>query len=96
MISKSRWMTIHEIAGLQGMPSWVAGCFLRKGISETILGRALGDAMSLNVLMRVLPRALCASGVLQALPNDVWADPVLRDRVSSNGTHMPDSLLRRK
>ena len=89
-------MTIHDIARLQGMPSWVTDCFLRKGISETILGRALGDAMSLNVLMRVLPRALHSSGVLQVLPNDVWADPVLRDRVSSRGSRMPDEVLRQR
>jgi hypothetical protein len=82
-------MTIHEIAGFQGMPSWVTDRFLQKGITESILGRALGDAMSLNVLMRVLPRALFVSGVLHVLPNDLW-----EDALSTFGKrHMPDALL---
>ena len=71
------------------MPSWVTDCFLQKGITESILGRALGDAMSLNVLMRVLPRALFASGALNVLPNDLW-----EYALSTFGNrHMPDALL---
>lgn len=89
VVSMRRWMTIHEIAGFQGMPSWVTDRFLQKGITESILGRALGDAMSLNVLMRVLPRALFVSGVLHVLPNDLW-----EDALSTFGKrHMPDALL---
>jgi site-specific DNA-cytosine methylase len=89
ILSARRWMTIHEIAGFQGMPSWVTDRFLQKGISEAILGRALGDAMSLNVLMRVLPRALLMSGVLNVLPNDLWEGAVL----TFGKRHMPDALL---
>ena len=90
MIGKDRWMTIREIAALQGLPSWVVDRFLQKGVSETVLGRALGDAMSLNVLMRILPRALLTSGLLQVLPKDVSAE------VATDGLRMPDELLRRR
>ena len=94
VISVRRWMTIHEIAGFQGMPSWVTDRFLQKGIAETNLGRALGDAMSLNVLMRVLPRALFMSGVLKALPKDVWEDAA--ETFGRRDVVMPDALLSNK
>ena len=90
MIGKDRWMTIREIAALQGLPSWVVDRFLQKGVSETVLGRALGDAMSLHVLLRILPRALLTSGLLKVLPKDVWAE------VATDGLRMPDELLRRR
>jgi hypothetical protein len=91
IISLRRWMTIHEIAGFQGMPTWITDRFLQRGVSEVVLGRALGDAMSLNILMRILPRALMASGVLTKLPQDVWEDA----EATSSTDRMPDAVLRR-
>ena len=76
VLALQRFMTIHEIAGFQGLPSWVVNRLLRKGITKTHLGRALGDAMSLNVLMRHLPLALHAAGLLNTLPDDLWAEAV--------------------
>jgi hypothetical protein len=42
------------------------------GVSQSVIGHAIGNSMSRNVLDRLLPRVLHAAGLLPSLPTDRW------------------------
>lgn len=85
LVDHNRYMTVHEMGGLQGLgSSWIDR--MLEVESSTFIGSALGDAMSVNVLSRVLARALYSAGLVPSLPTDVWA------RVPAAG-RLPDALL---
>lgn len=75
LMKSGRFMSLYEMAGLQGWrKDWVE-VMLQANDSVTEMGKAIGDGMSLNILQRVLPRALYSVNILQELPLDIWAEP---------------------
>ena len=75
LMKSGRFMSLYEMAGLQGWrKDWVE-VMLQAKDSVAEMGKAIGDGMSLNILQRVLPRALYSVNILQELPLDIWAEP---------------------
>jgi len=69
-----RFLTVHEIGALQGLPSQAVTKMLQAlGNDDVTLGKALGDAMSINVLMRILSKVLFSSGLVATPLPDHWA-----------------------
>lgn len=70
-----RFMTLAEMATLQGLPNVVTRAILQAANGdEKLVGKAIGDAMSVNVLVRLVPRALFSAGLLDTLPADVFKE----------------------
>ena len=75
LMKAGRFMTVYEMAALQGWSKDWIDIMLAANDSLTDMGKAIGDGMSLNILQRVLPRALYSAGMLKELPLDIWAEP---------------------
>ena len=72
LMKSGRFMSLYEMAGLQGWrKDWVE-VMLQANDSVTEMGKAIGDGMSLNILQRVLPRALYSVNILQPCRNCPW------------------------
>lgn len=73
--NRGRRMTKDEQMNLQGMASYKP--FFRRVVSESQLGKQIGNAMSVNVLERLLVRLLPAAGLVSAAAGrrlqDRWA-----------------------
>jgi len=69
-----RFLTVHEMGALQGLPSQAVTKMLHVlGSDDATLGKALGDAMSINVLMRIFSKVLFSSGLVAKPLPDHWA-----------------------